>query len=42
MFGISLALIAFVGGLVVGWFVLPEPAFVRNLWAKLGLVDRVP
>lgn len=26
----------------VGWFVFPAPAFVVNLWAKLGLAKRVP
>jgi hypothetical protein len=42
VFGISLALLTFAGGLIVGWFLLPAPRFIVNLWARLGLVDRVP
>lgn len=34
--------VALGGGLLLGWFVLPEPAFVRKIWVKLGLADRVP
>lgn len=41
MFGLSMTLIAFGGGLIVGWFILPAPAFVVNLWAKLGLAKKV-
>jgi hypothetical protein len=26
--------IAFAAGLVVGWNVLPQPQFVKNLWSK--------
>lgn len=43
LFGIVLGWPALFGaGLIVGWFVLPAPAFVVNLWAKLGLAKRVP
>jgi len=31
-----------VGGVLVGWVVLPQPAVVTRAWAFLGLVDRVP
>lgn len=44
MFGLSLlatALIAAGAGLVLGWFVLPEPAFIRRFWIRLGFADRV-
>lgn len=27
--------VAFVAGLVVGWNLLPQPMWVKNLWAKL-------
>jgi hypothetical protein len=45
MFGLSLlstAIICGAIGLVAGWFLLPAPKFIVNLWSKLGLVDRVP
>ena len=35
-------LVAFGGGFIVGAFVIPAPKFIVNLWARLGLVDRVP
>ena len=35
-------LVGFGIGLLVGWFLLPAPKFIVNLWAKLGFVDRVP
>lgn len=28
-------LIAFAAGLVVGWNLLPQPAWVKNLWSKV-------
>jgi hypothetical protein len=28
-------LIAFGGGLLVGWFLLPAPKWVNDMWAKL-------
>ena len=43
LFGVLLGWpVVFGAGLIVGWFLLPAPKFVQNLWAKLGLVDRVP
>ncbi len=33
--------VVFAAGLIVGWFVLPEPAFVRRIWQRLGFADRV-
>ena len=30
-----------IGG-VAAWFLLPQPGFMTRLWARLGLVDRVP
>lgn len=43
IFGIFLGAPGWIGlGLILGWFLLPAPKFVQNLWAKLGLVDRVP
>lgn len=38
---IGWTLIVGVACLLAGWFLLPTPKFVVNLWAKLGLVDRV-
>jgi hypothetical protein len=29
-------IIGFAGGLVVGWFFLPEPAFLRRLFVRWG------
>ena len=29
-------IIGFAGGLVVGWFFLPEPAFLRRMFIKWG------
>lgn len=29
-------LIAAAAGLVVGWFLLPRPAWAEAIWAKLG------
>ena len=40
--GIGLgSILVFGAGLLVGWFLLPAPAFIVNLWAKLGLAKKV-
>lgn len=42
IFGVALSWpIVFCVGLVIGWFVLPAPSWVTNIWAALGLAKKV-
>lgn len=42
MGGLMFGLLCAAGGLIVGWFLLPAPKFVQEMWIKAGWADRVP